>query len=387
MKAKKFDLQEPQRKMPLHLRPSPENQTQVLEQGITSPASLAIGGLSIVVFLGFILFVNEQADLLRISTFAFYLSWVVNWPHFMSSYLLLYRDRRSELFKKPKLFWAAFIVPAVLFAIMSYAFNTASHFWLSALVQVLYLTVGWHYVKQIFGTIVVTSAQEKYYLKPSERWTLLIHLFSIWGLSFVSAQRNTGQAEFYGVKYGFLELAYEWQIAAYVITALTGLVALTVLIRRYLQEGRTLAWPGLVSLAALYCWYLPFAYHRHFFYLVPFFHSFQYLYFVYVLKKNQWQSEANKKSTEPKAQRVYQFKKVLGFSLFTFASGMLFFKLIPTWLDENYLTQSSFAVIALGPTAFMAAFQMFINIHHYFIDNVIWRGENPNLKQNLFGPQ
>ena len=32
---------------------------------------------------------------------------------------------------------------------------------------------------------------------------------------------------------------------------------------------------------------------------------------------------------------------------------------------------------ALGPTPFFAAIYAFVNLHHYFMDNVIWRRENP----------
>jgi hypothetical protein len=40
---------------------------------------------------------------------------------------------------------------------------------------------------------------------------------------------------------------------------------------------------------------------------------------------------------------------------------------------------------ALGPTLFVFLSWIFINIHHYFIDNVIWRGENPDTRRHLFG--
>jgi hypothetical protein len=29
---------------------------------------------------------------------------------------------------------------------------------------------------------------------------------------------------------------------------------------------------------------------------------------------------------------------------------------------------------------------IFINVHHYFIDNVLWRQGNPKVKQFLFDP-
>jgi H+/Cl- antiporter ClcA len=38
----------------------------------------------------------------------------------------------------------------------------------------------------------------------------------------------------------------------------------------------------------------------------------------------------------------------------------------------------------LGPSLFLFAFYIFINIHHYFLDNVMWRRGNPDVQQYLF---
>jgi hypothetical protein len=38
----------------------------------------------------------------------------------------------------------------------------------------------------------------------------------------------------------------------------------------------------------------------------------------------------------------------------------------------------------LGPSLFMFACYIFINVHHYFLDNVMWRRGNPDMKY-VFG--
>ena len=35
---------------------------------------------------------------------------------------------------------------------------------------------------------------------------------------------------------------------------------------------------------------------------------------------------------------------------------------------------------ALGETPFFAAFFVVVNVHHYFMDHVIWRRENPDTR-------
>ena len=40
-----------------------------------------------------------------------------------------------------------------------------------------------------------------------------------------------------------------------------------------------------------------------------------------------------------------------------------------------------------GPAVFVFIFVMWINIHHYFIDNVIWRRDNEDVRKYLFAPR
>jgi hypothetical protein len=55
--------------------------------------------------------------------------------------------------------------------------------------------------------------------------------------------------------------------------------------------------------------------------------------------------------------------------------------LLPKYLDAHQIIDP----VLFGPTVAMFAVTVFINIHHYFIDNVIWRGTNPDMRKYLFG--
>ena len=57
--------------------------------------------------------------------------------------------------------------------------------------------------------------------------------------------------------------------------------------------------------------------------------------------------------------------------------------------DGSYLPRSFDSFMPydrhlLGPSLFLFAFYIFINIHHYFLDNVMWRRGNPDVQQYLF---
>ena len=61
--------------------------------------------------------------------------------------------------------------------------------------------------------------------------------------------------------------------------------------------------------------------------------------------------------------------------------GFFSFWTLPRLLDSSI----NYDQTIFGGTMFMFIFWIFLNIHHYFIDNVIWRRENPDTKRFLFG--
>jgi phosphatidylglycerophosphate synthase len=98
--------------------------------------------------------------------------------------------------------------------------------------------------------------------------------------------------------------------------------------------------------------------------LYPFFHSLQYLLFVYAYKRGERASGS--------ARGIWSWfaASLLG--------GAMFFALLPMSL-EQWLNPGMSLFLPVT-----AAFVIFINIHHYFIDNVIWRKEHTEMTQYLF---
>jgi heme A synthase len=81
------------------------------------------------------------------------------------------------------------------------------------------------------------------------------------------------------------------------------------------------------------------------------------------------------------AERRMPAAALLSFLLIGFVAGYLGFWGVPSQLDSAVPYETT----VFGPTLFMFIFWIFINVHHYFIDNVIWRGENPDTRRYLFG--
>jgi len=337
-----------------------------------------IGGLSIVTCLGFWAFAEKSSSVYTISQLAFSLAFVINHPHFLTSYTLLYGDFRKNVISKPKYFWAAVIVPVALASLLAYALVSQDPIFLSHIVNTMFFLVGWHYTKQIFGCVIVTCARRKMYFTTLERRVLLSNLFSLWALSFVRAQAGMNTYDFYGVKYASINLPTASIDLAYYCVAMTGLVLIYLMFKKYIREGRVPNSSALAAILALYVWYLPQFSHPHFAYLIPLFHSLQYLVFVWSFKSNQVQDRIkNLKNAEMRKAWVTQF---VGYMFLAVALGALSFEFIPNWLDRQSLVTGA----GLGTSPILAATLLFINIHHYFIDNVIWRSQNQEIKKYLF---
>ena len=62
------------------------------------------------------------------------------------------------------------------------------------------------------------------------------------------------------------------------------------------------------------------------------------------------------------------------------AGGWLAFEVVPGAIDGRLRTFD-----AWGVYFFLTAAMLFINIHHYFIDNVVWRFKDPRVRAYLLG--
>ena len=340
-----------------------------------------IGGASLALFAVAWLFVDRNGNTNQISWAAFYMAMAVNNPHFMASYMLLYWDKRQEMLSNPRFYWAGVIAPLLVIGYFAVCISQRLTTALGLAVNAMYFLVGWHYIKQIYGTIIVTSAKRGYYFSKHESWALKANLFPVWFMSYLNGNTSIRELLHYGVGYKTFAIP-AWLTTVNNVLLVVSLAALTLTIfYKWLSDGKLPGVSAVMSFAAIYVWYLPSAYHAHFWYLIPFFHSLQYLLFVLALKKNEYQAKSQSETDgSPVAQRLFFAKHFLGFLVIALGLAYLTFDFIPHWLD--YLVPYDEKLF--GPELFMFCFITFINIHHYFIDNVIWRRDNPSLKRYLF---
>ena len=353
------------------------NQGRQFLDELTSWQALWIGGFSILFFLATWAFVDKSGSLYTVSLFVAALAFAANHPHFLSSYILLYSDSRNFL-KKPRYIWAGVLVPLVLLSLIIYGMLLRSIEVMSLLVNLMFFTVGWHYVKQVFGCVIVSSVQQKKFYNPLERRALIANLYSVWALSWCSSQVGNHTFDFYGMHYMSFNIPAEFIPLSYsgIGISLAGLIWLHV--QKYIQEGFVPSAIAVVAFVNLYVWYIPVIQHPTFGYAIPLFHSLQYLCLVTLLKKNETLEKCA--GQNERESRLKWLRHFWGFLVAAIVLGALAFEFIPKTLDV-YFGQNFNSVT---PQIFLVAFLLFINIHHYFIDNVIWRSDNENVKKNLF---
>ena len=349
-----------------------------------------IGGLSLFFLFFFLITIPDKNSTHNLGWTMFYLSFFVNFPHFLISYQFLYIDNFHKIMKDWRCFTAGLIVPVVLIAYIAYTgFFLSSKEFMGYMANGLFFLVGWHYVKQIMGCVLVVSTRNGFYFSKFEKNLLLMNCLCVWMISYLGGNLYIVEHLYYGVPYKtfafpalLLKTIYGLTIGSVVL--LTGL-----LIKKSLKQKMAPPFNAVIAFLTLYIWHLPALYHPGYFLMIPFFHSLQYMLFALAYSKNRFAAQnlsQNKNTgrvlTPTLFERTVRFVKgEVGFYvLLSVITGALFFHFIPERLDKSLHYDEAI----FGPQVFMFAFHIFLNIHHYFIDFAVWRRDNENVKQYLF---
>jgi hypothetical protein len=459
------------------------------EGSLFSPAAdiLMAGGISLVVLLALRIGL-PHASPTQTNSWAwavYYVSFFVNYPHFAASYQLIYSDARpgfrdvrgtggtggNRKFAL-KLWWAGVVVPLLLIAFFMVSLAVGSATAMGWLVNVMFLTVGWHYVKQIFGCFVVLSSVRRVYYSALERRSVLAALYALWFASWVAANQSSGRQDYYGIGYTTAALPHWTVLVTRTLLVGTAVVAVAVISLKALRQGKRPPASALVAVVSVYAWLMPGTTTPMYVLIVPAFHSLQYLLFVLAYKRNHVVATngldvedlhpvdqppsvdraRSRRSTLtviayaaflvlPAAVLVYTYAKgvvgaldvtlrstfvpfsavsgttwvatgvavvlllafLVGANAFvarsayaSFAAffvgavvlGAVMFGLAPTALDvlnANHALPAglSYDSAVFGTTLYLFFFTVFVNIHHYFIDNVIWKRDNPFVRRHL----
>lgn len=310
-----------------------------------------VGGLSAILILLIVLTPLSSWDWVHIALIA---AFFVNGPHFAVSYLLFYRRYRYAVALPVKRLTVGVVLPVILISVCFLGIVIQSTSPLVFLFYSMTILVGLHYVKQGFGVFIYENARHKLFLNVSERALLLAAMYLLWIGSLIVVWSAVNRIlHYYDLEIVTISISSDFLGVGYAL--LVGSIVLCVTsLGLFAKRTGGISLSGAVGVLIQYLWVAPLGYVPEVIYVIPFFHSLQYL-----LISN----EAVHRVDPPEALGgVRHFVKWWGMA---FVLGYLGFEFIPTSID-------TMGIVTLNATYALVSFIFVINIHHYFIDGVIW---------------
>jgi len=327
---------------------------------------LCCGGLSIIALVAFDIWyengLKEQIGGLAIPSLPLVvtLSILLNFPHFIASYLVLYSDRTQIREHR----WASIYVPSILVGLLAVAYvvpteatstSTFNEYIYMAFYAVSTVYLAWHYTGQSWGLTVAFAHLGGIEINKKER--SLIRLGYRMMLAFHVSFWMRGLEDFVPSHSGTLADLNKAMLILMLMTIPFGIAGFVSIKRR---TGITPPLRSILPWAATYVWYGLIYRHPEAFMLVQLSHAAQYLIFPMRVCVNRY-AERTRASTLRRSVRLvslYGLLVMLGWVVFR----------VPYRFN--------------GELALMIA--SIVNIHHYFTDGVIWKMRNPKVQKALF---
>jgi hypothetical protein len=309
------------------------------------------------------LLLSGRSDLVLIGAGAqAWIATVINMPHFMASYRLVYRSRESILRHK----WASIYVPAILAAYILVAVWEAqsSPVFVVILISVSSAYLAWHYTGQVWGMMASYAYLDGRSFEKDERFLIRtgLRILLAWHVTWFLYTQLRDPSR---VRPFYLIIS----VGTLVAFAL-GVVGLAKMRRR---TGRLPPARALVAWLALFVWYAVMARDPKAIFWIQIAHALQYLAFPIRVELNR--SHADKAKS---AARVGMHMAIYGAALI--AVSYLVAQVVPGRAMDAVANIFGEEPGKVTPVLIL----MFINIHHYFTDGVIWKISNPEVRKELF---
>jgi hypothetical protein len=351
---------------------------------------LCLGGASLLLLPAALLIPNATAPVFAVPMFV--IMSLVNHPHFAHSYQIFYRDfvtkasrANGDIVLRWRYLLAGVVVPLLLACILAGCIAMADLRLLGYCGNAMAFLVGWHYVKQGYGILMVDAALKRRFFSMRQKRILRANAYMVWITSWITANVALHHNDLWGVEYFFFAFPPAVLWVSWSATAASGAVTVWML-ATHCRTGRQLPVAGLIAYGvSLYLWQLFVVLSPVWLAVVPSLHSLQYLSVV-------WRYEINRAKGASDAVDPAESRRFLGlpgrgyqrrfadFLLAGIVFGAALFWGAPLLL-EGLAAHSRAAGKGL---VFLFAAWVFVNVHHYFIDNVIWRSENPETRKYLF---
>jgi len=326
--------------------------------------ALCTGGLSLLVLVP--LLVAGRTDLLLVSVGA--QAWIgalINMPHFLASYRMVYRTRGS-IKQHP---WAAIYVPALLLVGCMVAVYASR--WtdvpISALLTISSAYLAWHYTGQAWGMMATFTHLDANPFDQRERRLIRASLFILtaWHVVWFF---YLGFSQYVDLTPLYIGLS-----ALTAVALMLGLAGFWLHRRRTGRIAPLRAWLPWI---AIFVWYATMArVGLPALFIVQIAHAIQYLIFPFRVEMNRTSRALSAAPRQLVALYLagYIVALVAGSILAGIALPLGAMAVVTEWIGSRPGQVVGFAISA------------FFNIHHYFTDGVVWKLRDPAVREDLFG--
>lgn len=323
--------------------------------------ALVAGGGSIVVYLLFRMVPAWGASAHVAGTGAA-LVWVVNHPHFASTGYRLYHVRTNAA-QYPM---TAILTPAMIVAAMAASFASPAVV-APAFVLMYQLWSPYHFSGQSLGVTMLYARRHGFTVDRSFRRMITWFIFSTFVLQIARFQASTTSTTYFGVVYPSLGIpGWVPDVVEVAMWSSLGLIV-TYLVVGAARSQPTVPLIVLLPAAAQFVWFAATP-AGQFAYLVPCFHSLQYLMIAWNVQLKESLDVRRRvpsvRFVTTETMRWYALIVVVGVAMF--------------WLLPRI--GASFGRPAAFSTAIVLAG---LQMHHFFVDGVIWRLRDPTVRDVL----
>ncbi len=352
-------------------RAAPQTEARALHLVGPVGDALLLGGFSVGAAAMFMAFVPKYADSSNVLSVVILGRFVLEMPHFMATYLMFYGDRRQDILASKRYRFFGVILPTILALYLGTALLSESRTMLEWAIHAMFFSVGHHYVKQFFGVILATSHRHGFIWAGWERAALRACLYPLWVVAFISHNHQIDQI-LYGFPYRTLNIPDTVKAANQWLIALTAALLGLVLMRQWLVQRRWSGGTSIVVLVALFVWMLPWTQHPLFLMMIPAFHSLQYLTVYFSVKQSEARQYVGSSRKVVQAQMIKLAAILLG-------ASYLVLSVIPSTIDKLIAMNPEI----FGTSVFLLCAMVFVNLHHYGLDHILWRRDHPQIRNHL----
>ena len=285
---------------------------------------MGMGGLAFLFLIFFYYFVPNESTATWLTISAM-LAHMVNHPHFALSYLIFYKDFKKKLTNhhspislKIKYWISGIFVPLIMILFVANCLINKNAKNLGLGVNAMFFFVGWHYVKQGYGCLMVyCNLNHKYFSKFFKNILLLNALFC-WLFSWLKTNQFIYKNQYWGLQYASFETSPHYLILSKYICFFLGIATLFTFIFHFYKWKKNFPFIGVIAyVSAIYPWTIFPSIDPVFALLIPLFHSIQYLLISTKYQLNSINSQKLEIKNENPSDLQMFFLNKYSFSLIT----------------------------------------------------------------------